>query len=184
MFPIWLAWGLLVAVQGTNEHLGQVDMASPYGGLMYGERVWFALACLAFVAVIYGWGPRRNWSFCQVSGMAVAACVSALLASPELSRQAFPAVMAFAQLMMAFQLLSWAAWQEGQKLQLMAIVLPIMQGIAFGAFVYAQTSIGLTPAPSGAPGSALFYLGEGWMHLAWVALGTALLAAATLWKRG
>jgi hypothetical protein len=55
-----------------------------------------------------------------------------------------------------------------------------MQFLAFVIFVGAQLAIGLEPAPTGAPGSALSYLGQHGLDLGWAILGTILLAVATL----
>jgi hypothetical protein len=176
---IWLTWGLLVAVQSTSEAVGQLDLPSPYGGEMYGERAAFAVACLAFVFFVWGAFAKT-----RVRAIGFTAAFSALLATPELGRTSYPAVMGWAQLMMAFQLLLWWDGFSGAHERRMAAVALLMQSLAFAIFVNAQIAIGLMPAPAGEAGSALFFLGVGWLHMAWVVVGTSLLSAATLWKRG
>jgi hypothetical protein len=150
--------------------------------MMYGERVFYALACLALV--FYIWGAFHK-TMGRLIGAAAAgsAVIAALLATPEVGRTSYPAVMAWAQAMMTFQLLPWWGGFLYAHQRRMAAVIVLMQALALVAFICAQLGIGLTPAPDGEPGSALFFLGMGWLHMAWVSVGTALLAAATLWKR-
>lgn len=178
MLRIWLSFLLLVAAHNAERATGTLDWPSPYGGAMYGERVPPLLGFLALVALVWS-GPARSAGLERASFAALAAFLSALAASPEPARYAFPAVRAVAEVMLLWQLVEWALAQDGARLRRMAAVVAAFQGLCLCLFAYAQTRMEIVPADEGAAG-ALFHLHGPWADMWPTAVGAAALLVVTV----
>jgi hypothetical protein len=176
MTRIWAAWVLLVAAQITPGLVGQWDAPNPYGhgAPFFAERIP-AVAVFGVLILYTLYGFRRAWAPSITAAAAGSALVAALLATPEPSRFAYPAVMAWAQVTVFLHLVAWAASFDVRRYQTMAATVAGMQLLGVGLYVYAQTAIGVVPVPN----AALYHLHGPWVASFPTFLGTALLVWAS-----
>jgi hypothetical protein len=180
VFRIWLAFALIVASQNTFEATGELDWVSPVTGTMYpGEWTVFALA-LGVVALFLWSGFERGPRQDIAGAVAFSACVAGFLASFEPVRHVRPLVCGWTVLAITGPAAVWAESFPPGLLRRMALVVAVFQGMCALLYVYAQSRIGIVPVPA----SALYYLHGPLADYLPTLIGTAALAAATLWKRG